>query len=191
MPILDVIKYGHPTLRKKAEDYKVEEIDQQFVEDMIVTMREEDGVGLAAPQVNVSKQMLVATDFENIYVLINPKIVAYSERHVTETEACLSLPGLQGSVARYEKIVVKALDRHAKPVEIKANGFFARVLQHEIDHLNGVLYIDRADPDSIVWVDAADAEQGIAPKSAGKADIEMAFKKHYNQDVEELVFESV
>ena len=149
MAIYDVITFGHPTLRKKAQEIAVDEIDQEFIENMLETMYEEDGVGLAATQVNVLKRLVVVNDLKSEYVLINPKIIAKSEQQETDTEGCLSLPGFQAKVPRHLKIIVRALDREGDPVELEAKGLLARIIQHELDHLDGILYIDRAEPDSL------------------------------------------
>lgn len=160
MAVLDVITYGHPTLRRRADACNVKEIDQNFINDMMETMYLKDGVGLAAPQVNVSKQLLVCQDGEQEYVLINPRIIAHSETRTTDYEGCLSIPGLHAKVPRYDKVVVKALNEKGEPVEIKAKGLLSVILQHEIDHLNGVLYIDRADLQTLSWTDA----ESVAPE---------------------------
>jgi peptide deformylase len=120
---------------------------------MIETMHERDGVGLAAPQVGISKRLIVVTDFEHDYILLNPVLIAYSEQTVTDTEGCLSLPLLQGQVTRFEKVIVRALDAEGHPLELTGKGILARALQHEIDHLNGVLYIDRARTGTLVELD--------------------------------------
>ena len=188
MAVMEVIKYGHPTLRKVAEPFTAEEIEQDFIEDMIETMHEEDGVGLAAPQVNVSKRIVVASDLENVFVLINPVIVATSERTQTETEGCLSLPGLQAEVNRPIKVIVKALDRHGEPFELKAEGLLARVLQHEIDHLNGVLFIDKANLDTLVWLIENEKEE-VEKKKTDIISVQEEFRKRYFAGAESLVFE--
>ena len=191
MAMLDVIKYGHPTLRKVAEPYTQEEIDQQFIEDMLDTMYEEDGVGLAAPQVNVSKRMIVVSDRENEYVLFNPKIIANSESSKYDYEGCLSLPGLHANVPRYEKIVLQARDAEWNPVEITARGLLAVVFQHEIDHLNGVFYIDRADLSTLKWTDAEIVEETLKENAATIPEIQTIFKDKYLRDVDQLQFEKM
>jgi peptide deformylase len=123
-----------------------------LIEDMIETMREAPGVGLAAPQIGISERLVVIEygddEDENVpkklYVLVNPEIVEASEEKVEGIEACLSVPQLYGEVERHEKLVVKALNRHGKPVKIKVDGWMARIFQHEIDHLEGVLFTERA-----------------------------------------------
>ena len=161
MAIREIITLPHPTLRRKAR--KVTEVDkplQALIDDMIETMREAPGVGLAAPQVNESIRLIVVeyADDEDeedgketpkkLFVAINPEIVAASDEMVTGIEACLSIPGMVGEVERHEAIIIKALNRHGKPYKIKAEGWLARIFQHEMDHLDGVVYPDRA---SRVW----------------------------------------
>jgi peptide deformylase len=186
MAVKDVITLGHPTLRQVAEEMRIDEIDHQIIQDMIDTMHEKDGVGLAAPQINISRRLIVVTDYEKEYVLINPKIIAYSEQTSNEIEGCLSLPGLQAMVNRFEKIIVQALDSEGKQIEITASGLLARVLQHEIDHLNGILYIDRADLSTLVELDPQTEEK--RPTTLLK--VTRKFKK-MNAGLAELVFNRV
>ena len=189
MAVLEVIKYGHPTLRKKAEPCRLEEIDDRFIDDMIETMKKEDGVGLAAPQVNVSKRLIVATDLEKIYVIINPDIAANSEKTTVDREGCLSLPTLQAEVERSDKIVVRGLNRELKPFEMKADGFFARVLQHEIDHLNGILYVDRADISTLVWLKEQPDKDDPLRIPATLPEVKTVFKQKYHGNANDLTFE--
>lgn len=189
MSVLPVIKYGHPTLRKVAEPYTQEEIDQQFIDDMLDTMYEEDGVGLAAPQVDVSKRLIVVSDRENEYVLFNPEIVAHSESSKYDYEGCLSLPGLQANVPRHDKVIVKGRDAEWQPVEITARGLLAVVFQHEIDHLNGVFYIDRADLDTIKWTDAEIVEEALREKPVTIPEIQTTFTEKYLSDIDMIQFE--
>jgi peptide deformylase len=139
-----------------------------LINEMVETMREAPGVGLAAPQVGVSSRIVVVEfgDEEDedapkkLYALINPEFVEMSEdEKVTGLEGCLSIPRLVGEVERCQRVVVKALNRHGKPVKLKAEGWLARILQHEIDHLDGVLYTDRA---TRVWQPREDEEHVIA-----------------------------
>lgn len=157
MSILKVARLGHPVLRAQANPLMREEVlspeTQRLIDDMIETMREYDGVGLAAPQIHVSKQIAVIEVEENprypdmpkvpLTVLLNPKIVSRSKKIVEGWEGCLSVPDLRGSVPRNESLVCEALDRSGKPLKIEAVGFFARVIQHEWDHLQGNVYLDR------------------------------------------------
>lgn len=189
MAVLQVIKYGHSVLRQVAKRYKEYEIDQKFVDDMVETMKKEDGVGLAAPQVGVSKRLVVAGDGKEYYVVINPKIVGRSVRTETEVEGCLSLPGLQGRIQRNMKIIVKGLDRYGEPFEIMATGLLARVFQHEIDHLDGILYIDRTQPGTLNWVRHSDDNDKVELTPATINEIQEVYAKTYHQDQDELVFD--
>jgi peptide deformylase len=189
MAVLEVIKYGHPTLRKRAEPCREDDVDKKLIDDMIETMKIEDGVGLAAPQVNVSKRIVVATDLEKIYVLINPEITAISEKTNTESEGCLSLPTLQAEVRRPDKIVVRGFDRDFKAIELKAEGLFARVLQHEIDHINGVLYVDRADLSTLVWLREQKGKDDLLRDPTTLKEVRDAFKRMYHKAAKKLTFE--
>lgn len=157
MANLDIVTFPDPFLRLKAKPIKKFDKDlQTLIDDMFETMRNEPGVGLAAPQIGQSVQLVVVEYAEEPeddnaplpkpkrYVLVNPEIVERSEEMVEGMEGCLSIPGLIGKVDRHEAITVKALTRHGKPQKVKAEGWMARIIQHEMDHLDGVLYIDRA-----------------------------------------------
>ena len=123
---------------------------------MIDTLRDAPGVGLAAPQVGISQRLIVIEygDDEDeeipkkLFVVANPEIIFTSDTVVEGTEGCLSVPELVGNVDRYESIIVKGLNRHGQPVKIKASDWLARIFQHEIDHLDGILFTDRTDK---VW----------------------------------------
>lgn len=157
MALLEIITVPDPILRRKA--HKVTEFGKEFqtlVANMIETLHEAPGVGLAAPQVAISQRLIVVEygDDENedippkLYVVANPEIVSASEEMVNGVEGCLSVPDLVGEVERHAEITVKGLNRHGKPVRIKADGWLARIFQHEIDHLDGIVYTDRTDK---VW----------------------------------------
>jgi peptide deformylase len=151
MAILKVSRMGHPVLRRAARAVERAEIRdprfQKFVDDMIETMHEYTGVGLAAPQVHEGLRVFVAMldsgDDAEASVIINPVIVPADDRLVEGWEGCLSIPDVRGRVPRSPKILVKALDRQGRTLEIEADDFPARVLQHETDHLDGVLFFDR------------------------------------------------
>ena len=189
MAILSVIRYGHPTLRKVAEPYSPDEVDQKFIDDMLETMYKEDGVGLAANQVNVAKRLLVCNDRENEYVLFNPRIVGHSEQVKTEVEGCLSLPGLHAHVPRFEKVVLKAFDRNWRPIEITARGLLAVIFQHELDHLDGILYIDRADLSTLAWNDAEIVDEKLREQKTTIAEIRQVFREKYHRDAEIIQFD--
>jgi len=148
----EIIIDGHPTLRKVAKRVDPAEIAdpifQQLIDDMFETMYAAPGIGLAAPQVNVSKRLFtVDLDDENPahgpLVMINPKF-SLTEGEIEATEGCLSVPGKVGEMTRFERLTCTYLDRFGKKAEVAAEGWFARCLQHEMDHLNGILFIDTA-----------------------------------------------
>ncbi len=144
MAILEIKEYGEPVLREKA--LTVEKITPEIlslIKDMAETMYSDSGVGLAAPQVGVSKQIItIDGEKDGLIVLINPMIVK-CEGEVMEEEGCLSIPGIYSQIKRSLKVTVKALNENGDPVEIIKEGLTARALQHEIDHLDGILFIDR------------------------------------------------
>jgi peptide deformylase len=159
MAVLKVAKLGNPILRKISKQVDLKELTgqqgelQNFIDDMIDTMREEDGVGLAAPQVNRSLQIVVL-EYENnerypgessipVTVLVNPVLSDYGEEKVLGWESCLSLVDFRGLVPRSTSVTLKAYDRDGDRIEKRATGFEAVVLQHEIDHLNGKVFLDR------------------------------------------------
>lgn len=151
MALRKILTMEHPALRAKAK--KVSRFDpwlERLVNDMRETMREAPGVGLAAPQIGESVRVLVAEYEEQQVALVNPEIVKASEEQELGTEGCLSIPGYVGdNVPRALAVTVKARDPKGKEIRIKADGWFARILQHEIDHLDGVLYIDYIDPKDV------------------------------------------
>lgn len=152
---------GHPVLRTRARAIDPASIGspsvQQLIDDMFETMNEYQGVGLAAPQIHESVRLFVAgfapDDDEDdddrggpsvpLMALINPEITPIGKETVEDWEGCLSIPDIRGRVPRARQILVKAYDRHGKRIEMKASGFTARVIQHETDHLDGVLFFDR------------------------------------------------
>jgi peptide deformylase len=148
MTRLKVRIYPDPVLHQRAEPLSVfGDKEQKLFDDMIETMYVEDGVGLAAPQVGISKRILIAcptTKRGEEKVIVNPVIVEMKGRELG-AEGCLSLPEIRGEVMRAKKIRFRYQDRHGKEYEAEAKDFFARVIQHEIDHLDGILLIDRVD----------------------------------------------
>jgi len=147
MAILKVRKYKDPILRKKGSKIKkVDEEIKKIIVDMVQTMEKDGGVGLAAPQVGISKRIIVVdTDLkgQRILALINPEIIEKSKEKDRDEEGCLSFPGIFLEIKRSKKVKVKALDINGEKVELSAQGLLARVFQHEIDHLDGILFIDR------------------------------------------------
>lgn len=177
MAILNIIQPDNPVLRKKA--HKVSSFSdkklQSLIDDMIETLKSARGVGLAAPQVAKSVRLIIVRlpdeseeDHEEYgdeagktYIVFNPKIIKESRQTELGVEGCLSIPGIFGEVERHETVVVTGQDREGKKFRLKAKGFLARVFQHEIDHLDGVLFIDRTDN---VWQyeDKEDGEEAEA-----------------------------
>lgn len=161
MPARDVVTYPDPVLRQQAKAVsKIDANTKKLIRDMIDTMHEENGVGFAANQIGVLQKVLVYDDGTGPKVLINPKIIRASGEQVG-IEGCLSVPGLQGEVRRANEVEVKGLDENGKPVKIKAEGLTARIIQHELDHLNGVLFIDRAEPNTLHYITAEEEEEAI------------------------------
>ena len=149
-----IVTLPNPVLRRKARKVTVfDEELQSLIDDMVETMRVAPGVGLAAPQVNVSQRVIVVEfgDEEDesvppkLYVVVNPEITRLSKEVVTGTEGCLSIPEIVGDVERPVGATIKGLNRHGQPVKIKAEGWLARIFQHEVDHVDGVLFVDRAE----------------------------------------------
>lgn len=148
--VYPIITKEHPTLRKVAEKFDAASIEsaetQKLIDDMIETMYSANGVGLAAPQINISKQIIIAESEEKKPIaLINPEIISKSWRTTLSEEGCLSVPGVFGIVRRHRGVKVRAYDRFGKSITLKTNGFLAIILQHEIDHLNGILFVDKAE----------------------------------------------
>ena len=157
MAILKVARLGHPVLRKVAAPIPVKEIRspeiQRLIDDMVETMREYNGAGLAANQVHVQKQVCVIEVNENprypeapnvpLTILINPVVTPLAAEMEEGWEGCLSVPDMRGMVPRYSAVRLEAYDRTGKKLDVVAKEFFARVIQHETDHLNGIVYVDR------------------------------------------------
>lgn len=151
MAVLEIIKLGHPTLSKKATPIK--NIDKEIVQlaqNMIETMHAAPGLGLSAPQVDVSRRLItvdlsIGEKKEDLIVLINPELVR-QEGQVIREEGCLSIPGVYEKISRPQKIMIKGLDLEGKEKEIEATDLLARVFCHEVDHLNGKLFIDGLSP---------------------------------------------
>jgi peptide deformylase len=164
MALRTIVTMPEPVLRRKAKAVaKFDGSLQKLIDDMIETMRAAPGVGLAAPQVGVSERVIVVEYFEHeedaekeeneqppkkLFAMVNPEITRQSSEILLGTEGCLSIPGLLGDVDRFEAVTVKGKNRHGQPLTVKAKGWLARIFQHEIDHLNGVVFTDRAEK---VW----------------------------------------
>jgi peptide deformylase len=156
MSILKVARIGNPILRQPSNPVPKQAIGspelERLIEDMIETMIEYEGVGLAAPQVHESLRLVVLQvpgddeqDEIPLAVLINPVVTPLPSERVAGWEGCLSVPDLRGMVTRPDRVRLEALDREGRPIDLEASGFHARVIQHECDHLDGVIYIDRMD----------------------------------------------
>jgi peptide deformylase len=157
MTLRKIVSLPEAVLRRKARAVtKFDKNLQTLIDDMVETMREAPGVGLAAPQIGLSERIIVIEYYERkedeeiedapkkVWAVLNPEIVKSSAETVVGVEGCLSIPGLVGEVERHASIQVKGLNRHGKPMKIKAEGWLARIFQHEIDHVNGILFTDRA-----------------------------------------------
>jgi peptide deformylase len=152
MAIRDIVLMGDPVLREVAEE--VEHFDAELrslVRDMFETMYHADGIGLAAPQIGLGRRVLVIDlrredEDDRQIALINPRIVWKSDRTEKQSEGCLSIPGLEEVVERPAEVHVEAHDPHGEPVQLEADELLARAIQHEIDHLDGILFLDRVSP---------------------------------------------
>jgi len=173
MALRRIVTLPDPVLKRKA--HPVNKFDKTLhilLDDMVETMRDAPGVGLAAPQIGLSERIIVIEYFERdeqeeiedaprkVWAVINPEIVKVSEEKLIGVEGCLSIPGLVGEVERHAEVQVKGLNRHGKSMKIKARGWLARIFQHEIDHLNGILFTERA---TRLWKpqQEVDAEQEV------------------------------
>jgi len=167
MALREIITVPHPTLLKKARnitDFGTQL--QTLIDDMVETMRAAPGLGLAAPQVDIPLRLIVIEfgdeDDETVppklFTVINPEITRHSQETIVGTEGCLSVPNLVGDVERCESITVKGLNRQGQPLKIKAKGWLARIFQHEIDHLNGILFTDLA---TRIWEPVTEEEKAL------------------------------
>lgn len=150
MTLRKIARLGHPILLERAravEDVEQAEV-QRLVDDMLETMADAQGIGLAAPQVYASHRIVLASELENraeragarVHVLVNPELTVLDDGLDLAFEGCLSIPQLRGRVPRYRHVAYRAVDRRGRRVEGEARGLFARILQHEVDHLDGILY---------------------------------------------------
>jgi peptide deformylase len=168
MAILEIITPENPTLLQKGETVTMEQLRelQPLIDDMIETMHDANGAGLAAPQIGRSLRLAVVEtlpkvdddgieieDSRELHVIVNPEIVWTSRKLDTGIEGCLSIPGYVGEVERPYAIRVKTMDRHGKKRRLKLNGWTARIFQHEIDHLDGILYTDRLTAPENYWLE--------------------------------------
>jgi peptide deformylase len=190
MPVRSIVFSDDPLLRKKSRRVRrVSPTTQRLIDDMIETMHAANGIGLAAIQVGVPERVIAVQlppepeedkdpeekDFEDegnpnsgkLYVIVNPKLARASREMEDGIEGCLSIPGWVGEVSRHSAVTVKGMDRHGKPVRIKADGLLARVFQHEIDHCDGILFTDHIEDPEKIWPveegeeEAAEAAQEV------------------------------
>lgn len=144
MAVLEIKRAGDEVLKKVCSPVaKIDRKIKQLIDDMAQTMYEANGVGLAAPQIGSSIRIVVIDAGEGLVELINP-VITEKEGCSTDTEGCLSIPGVFGEVERFSKVTVEALNRNGKKIKITGTGLLARALQHELDHLEGILFIERA-----------------------------------------------
>lgn len=165
MALLPIRIWGDPILKKRASAVdRLTAQDKQLIQDMIETMLDTDGAGLAAPQVGVSKRIFVFRRGEEIHALINPKIIR-REGKAVGTEGCLSIPGVQGEVKRAAVVTITGRNEKGKIVTLtcedgEEQGRAATCVQHELDHLNGVLYVEKLEPDTLSWLIESTDENG-------------------------------
>lgn len=160
MEASEVVRYGNPVLRQRAEEIaEFDESVKALIERMYEIMVEARGYGLAGPQIGLSKRIFTYDVGEGQHAMINPVILKSSGEEVG-VEGCLSIPGLQGDVARAYRVTIAGIDENGKKVKIEAEGLLARVFQHEIDHLDGTVFVDRADPDTLETVPMDDGDEG-------------------------------
>ena len=182
MGLRTIVTLPDPVLRRKARPVTVFDRSlQTLIDDMLETMRAAPGVGLAAPQVGVSDRLIVVEyaeppdeDLEHddasppperkpvkpkLYVIANPEIIKTSTEVVSGVEGCLSIPGLVGEVERFATVQIRGQNRRGQPMKVKAEGWLARIFQHELDHINGVVFPDRA---TRVWQPAPEEEENLA-----------------------------
>ena len=145
MAVLRITKAGDPVLKGQAQPVKtITKRIKRLLDNMAGTMYAAEGVGLAAPQVNESLQLVVLDDGNGLIELINPELLEASEEMELGAEGCLSVPGYYGDVSRHKKITVRARNRYGKEIIYEVEGFLARIFQHEMDHLQGDLFIEKA-----------------------------------------------
>lgn len=148
---MKILIHPNPILRKKSEPYtgNFDNELRKFVKEMFELMKKDKGIGLAAPQLSRSERIITIKIDNKKYTLINPEIIRKSKEQVETNEGCLSVPKTWGKVIRAAKVKVRAKNQFGKKISVKAERLLSVVIQHEIDHLNGILFIDRADPETI------------------------------------------
>lgn len=152
-----IVRYGDPVLRQRADDVEFDDEIKELIQRMYEIMAESNGLGLAAPQIGISKRVFTYDVGDGQHAIVNGRITGSSGEEISP-EGCLSIPGLQGDVPRAERVTITGLDENGNKVTLKAEGLLARVFQHETDHLDGKMFIDRADPDTLEAVPIIDEE---------------------------------
>jgi peptide deformylase len=166
MAVLPIRLWGDPILKKRAVSVdRITHAERKLIEDMIDTMDAADGAGLAAPQVGVSKRIFVFRRGSDVHAIINPRIVSRSSEQKIGSEGCLSIPGAQAKVSRAARVTVTGRDEKNKVVSLSCEdndeqGRAATCVQHELDHLDGVLYLEKAEPESVSWLIEGEDEDG-------------------------------
>lgn len=193
MALREIITVGDPRLRERSRPVQsITAEAQELIEDMVETMHEADGIGLAAVQVGELDRIIVIELPEDeevwgsgeLFVVVNPEIVKESRDTEVGIEGCLSVPGYVGEVERASEVVVRGLDENGKRFRLRPRGFLARVFQHEIDHVNGVLYIDRlVEPDRIWEVKPGSEEQAELLQESGKTEEEVSPAGDFSETV--------
>ncbi|MFA5975819.1 MAG: peptide deformylase [Elusimicrobiota bacterium] len=162
--ILPIMQLGQPVLRAKA--LPIRQWDhpalQQLLDDMLATVQKLQGVGIAAPQVGVPCRVLWVVFKKRPVAMINPRLVAHSEEMTEDLEGCLSVPGIRGLVPRYKRVSAEYTTREGKRIRRKLEGFIARIFQHELDHLDGIVFIDRVQDTRTLMTDAEYARQATS-----------------------------
>ena len=159
MSILKIARLGHPILRQIAKDVPFEDIAskgvQQLIANMKATVIDADGAGLAAPQVHISKRIVLLSidEFDGLQTWINPVLTPLTDEMIITFEGCLSIPKMRGAVARYSHIRVKCLNEQGETLNFELEGYSAVVAQHECDHLDGILYVDRVEPGTLSFLE--------------------------------------
>ena len=159
MSILKLARLGHPILRKIAQPVEIEDITSPSIQNLIANMKatviDADGAGLAAPQVHVSKRVVLLSidEFEDIQVWINPVLTPMSDEFIITFEGCLSVPRMRGAVARCSHLRVQTYNEKGEALDFELEGYSAVVAQHECDHLDGILYVDRVEPGTLSFLE--------------------------------------
>lgn len=160
MSVREIVQMGHPVLRQRAKKiHRVDASIHRLVDDLVDTVHAANGAGLAAPQIGVPLRAIVINVDDSLQIVLNPEIVKESEAVEEGEEGCLSIRGWYGPVKRKERVTIRGLSLTGKPMKLKAEGWEARAFQHEIDHLDGILFIDRMEDRSLLHKVTDDEEK--------------------------------